>query len=241
MPVGRRAANLPSEVRAWSRSKSGGGVDGRSTPPSGSLTPTASPAKSTPLSESCSPTWCLACPGESTATRIRSGLDRDLLAVGEHVEALGGRGVEPAVERVEQRAVDPGGRVDQPGRVGQVPGALLVHVDGGRGKGPGHVADAAGVVEVDVGDRHARPAPPGPTPIWLERGQQDRDRGLAAGLDQHRRRALDQVAGRDPLPAAEQRVDLEHAVGRCDGASARRGSASPLSGSWTCRPASAWR
>lgn len=34
----------------------GGGVDGRSTPASGSLTPTASPTKSTPLSESCRPT-----------------------------------------------------------------------------------------------------------------------------------------------------------------------------------------
>ncbi len=33
---------------------------GRRTPPSGSLTPTASPAKSTPLNESCRPRWCLA-------------------------------------------------------------------------------------------------------------------------------------------------------------------------------------
>ena len=54
-----------------SRSKSGGGVDGRSTPASGSFTPTASPANSTPLRVSCSARWCLACPGESTATSDR--------------------------------------------------------------------------------------------------------------------------------------------------------------------------
>ena len=36
------------------------GVEGRSTPASGSFTPTASPANSTPLSVSCSATWCLA-------------------------------------------------------------------------------------------------------------------------------------------------------------------------------------
>ena len=39
MPDGRRAANLASEVSACARSKSGGGVEGRRTPPSGSLTP----------------------------------------------------------------------------------------------------------------------------------------------------------------------------------------------------------
>src|SRR5665647_3489106 len=47
------------------------GVAGRSTPASGSFTPTASPANSTPLRESCRATWCLACPGESTAMSNR--------------------------------------------------------------------------------------------------------------------------------------------------------------------------
>ena len=174
--VGRRSANRWSECSAWSRSKSGGGVAGRSTPASGSRTPTASPAKRMPLAESCSATWCLAWPGESTAISTRSGPDPDLLAVGQHVDPLGRGRVEPAVERVEQGAVDPGGRVHQAGRVGQVPGPLLVHVDGGAGEGPGHVAHPAGVVEVDVGDHHpgqidgpeaqagrARPGAPAPT------------------------------------------------------------------------------
>ena len=74
---GRRAANRRSEVTAWSRSKSGGGVDGRSTPASGSRTPTASPAKRMPLAESCRARWCLAWPGESTVVRTRSGGDAD--------------------------------------------------------------------------------------------------------------------------------------------------------------------
>ena len=175
-----------NEVSAWSRSKSGGGVEGRSTPPSGSRTPTASPAKSTPLSESCRPTWCLACPGESTATRTRSGPTADLLPVGEHVDALGRRGVEAAVERVEQRPVDPCRRVDEPGGVGQVARPLLVHVDGGGGKGPGHVAHPAGVVEVDVGHRHpgqlrrARPR------VWSSASSSTGTELWLPGLDQHR-------------------------------------------------------
>ncbi len=112
-PTGAGRRTWPVTTSAWSRSKSGGGVAGRSTPPSGSLTPTASPAKSTPLNESCRPTWCLACPGESTATRLRPGPDLDLLPVVEHVQALGRRGVEAAVEGVEQRAVDARGRIDE--------------------------------------------------------------------------------------------------------------------------------
>ena len=40
----------------------------------------------------------------------------------------------------------------QPRRIDEVAGALLVHVHRGVGERPGHVADAAGVVEMDVGD-----------------------------------------------------------------------------------------
>ena len=66
-----------------------------------------------------------------------------------------------------------------------MPGALLVHVDLRPGKGAGDVADAAGVVEVDVGD--ATPASSSATdPELGQRGQQHLDRALAAGLDQDR-------------------------------------------------------
>ena len=46
----------------------------------------------------------------------------------------------------------------------------------------------------------------------VERGEQHRDRALAAGLDEHRGVALDEVARGHPLPATEQGVDLDHAV-----------------------------
>ena len=138
------------------------------------------------------------------------GVDRDRLAVLEHVHALGGRRIEPAVERVEQVAVDHRRAVDEPVRVDEVAGALLVHVDGRVGKRAGDVADAAGVVEVDVGDGDAGEV--GRRDVELgQRVEQRVDGGLAAGLDQHRLGALDQVAGRDVVPAAEQRVDLDDA------------------------------
>ncbi len=146
--------------------------------------------------------------------------DLYLLAVVEHVQPLGRGGVEPPVERVEQRAVDEGGGVDEAGGVGQVPGPLLVHVDAGRREGAGHVTDAAGVVEVDVGDGH--PGQLGwPHPDLGQRRQQHGHRGLASRLDQHRRRALNEVAGGDVLPAAQQGVDLEDALG--DGPRRRHG------------------
>ena len=85
-----------------------------------------------------------------------TGGDGDLLTVGEHVDALGGRGVETSVERIEQRAVDAGRGIHQARRVGEVAGALLVHVHGGPGKGAGDVAHATGVVEMDVGHGHTR-------------------------------------------------------------------------------------
>ena len=68
-------------------------------------------------------------------------------------------GVETAVERVEQRPVDARRRVDEPGGVDQVARPLLVDVHRGVGKGPGHVAHPAGVVEMDVGHGHAGQRP----------------------------------------------------------------------------------
>ena len=97
------------------------------------------------------PEWCLACPGESTATSVRPGPHFDLLAVVEDMEALRRCGVEASVEGVEQRTVHARRRIDETRGIGQVPGPLLVDVHLRRGKGAGDVADAAGVVEVDVG------------------------------------------------------------------------------------------
>ena len=117
------------------------------------------------------------------------GPDDDLLPVGQDVQPIGRRRVEPSVERVEQRAVDPGRRVDQPGGVGQVAGPLLVDVHRGPGEGPGHVAHTAGVVEVDVGDHHPGQVR-GAHPEGVQRRQQDGHRGLAARLDQDRGRPV---------------------------------------------------
>ena len=89
-------------------------------------------------------------------------------------------------------------------------GALLVHVHRGVGERPGDVADAAGVIEMDVrdGDSGERV---GRDVQFRQCGEQRVDGGLAAGLDQHGFGPLDQVAGGDVVPAAEQRVDLDDA------------------------------
>ena len=76
------------------------------------------------------------------------------------------------------------------------------------GEGPGHVAHPPGVIEVDVGDHHTGQVG-GTEAQSLQQGQQDRDRALAAGLDQHGGIPLDQVAGGDPFPSTEQRVQLD--------------------------------
>ena len=47
----------------------------------------------------------------------------------------------------------------------------------------------------------------------IELGQQHGHRALAAGLDQHRGVAFDEIAGGDPFPTAEQGVQLDHPVG----------------------------
>ncbi len=89
-------------------------------------------------------------------------------------------------------------------------GPFLVHVDGGGGKGPGHVAHTAGVVQMDVGHRH-----PGQVTRahaeGVERVEQHPHRALAARLHQDRRRPVHQVAGRHLLPPPEEGVDLDDA------------------------------
>ena len=133
----------------------------------------------------------------------------NLLAVVQDMEALSGRRVEAPVEGIEQRAVDAGGGIDQACGVRQVAGALLVDIDRGGGKGAGDIADATGVVQVNVRHRDAGQLRR-THPDLLQRSEQHRYRRLAPRLDQHRRRPFDQVAGGHPLPAAEHGVDLEH-------------------------------
>ena len=92
--------------------------------------------------------------------------------------------------------------------------ALLVHVHGGVREGPGHVTHAAGVVEMDVGDGDAGQVGGGDA-VLVQGRQQRRDGRLAARLDQHRGRALNQVsrrhasshrgAYRSPIPLARCR------------------------------------
>ena len=96
-------------------------------------------------------------------------------------------------------------------------------VDGGIGKGPGHVADPTGVVEVDVGDHHPGQVV-GAESEPLQLGQQHRHRALTAGLDQHRGVPLDEVAGGHPLPSAEEGVQLDDAFGHHDAARGLAGS-----------------
>ncbi len=105
-------------------------------------------------------------------------------------------------------AVDLCGRCDEAARVGQVPGPALVHVHRRLGKGPGHVSHTPGMVEVDVGDHHPRQLP-GRDAERFELGEQHGHARLAAGLDQHRGVAGDEVAGGDVLPPSEQCVDLD--------------------------------
>ena len=77
------------------------------------------------------------------------------------------------------------GAVHQLARVGEVARAALVDDDLGRRIGRGQVADAAGVVEVDVGDRDRREvvrADAQRVECALHRGRRSR----GAGLDQAR-------------------------------------------------------
>ena len=87
-----------------------------------------------------------------------------------------------------------------------------MHVDGGPRKGASYVTDAAGVVEMDVGDDHSGQFVGGDA----ETGQLVEEHGhraLASGLDEDGCVTLEQVAGGHLLPAPEQCVDLDHPIG----------------------------
>ena len=121
----------------------------------------------------------LGVPGRVDAGERPARADPDLLAVTQDAHPVGGRRRQPAVERVEQVAVDEGGRADQAVGVHQVASPLLVDEHRRPGEGRGDVADAARVVEVDVGhddggqvggaETRGRPARPGRSgsELWL--------------------------------------------------------------------------
>ena len=192
---------------AWSRSKSAGGVAGRRTPDVGQADPDGVAGEEDAALAVVQGQMVLGVPGRIDGGQGAARADVDGLAVGEHMDALrrgrgrAGRRASPGGRRT------PGRRADQAVGIDQVRAPLLVDVHGGPGKGPGHITDPAGVVEVDVGDGHAGQVA-GRHAVLLEGGQQGRHRRLAAGLDEDRRRTLDQVAGGDPGPAAEEGVDL---------------------------------
>ena len=143
--------------------------------------------------------------------RVRPPPTSTSLAVAEHLDPRGVGRRQPPVERVEQVAVDHRRARHEPRGIDEVAGALLVHVHGGVRERRRHVADAAGVVEVDVRDDDGAEVV-GADAHRVERRQQRGHRRLAAGLDQHRGRPVDQVTGGHPLPAAEERVELVHPV-----------------------------
>ena len=69
--AGLRSAKRRRLATARSRSKSGGGVAGRSTPVEGSRTPTPVPGEQRPRSGSNTARWCLAWPGACSSSRRR--------------------------------------------------------------------------------------------------------------------------------------------------------------------------
>ena len=93
--------------------------------------------------------------------------DLDLLAVLQRPDPLRLGRRHTAVQRVESGAVHRGRRQDQAARVHQVACPPRMDVNSGVREGPGHVADAAGVVEMDVRHGHAGQIL-GPRP-WLAR------------------------------------------------------------------------
>ena len=151
---------------AWSRSKSGGGVDGSQHAPVGQLHPDGVTGEEHPAEGVVQSDVVLGVAGRVHRDQAAIRADLDHLLVLEHVQPLGRRGVEPPVERVEQRPVDAGRRVDQPGRVGQVPGPFLVDVDGGGRERLGRRCRRRRRGRGGCGSPPRPPAPPGPTPIW---------------------------------------------------------------------------
>jgi hypothetical protein len=92
------------------------------------------------------------------------------LAAGEHVQILLGHRQHLPPEPLHPIPVEALGAVVQPLRIGEMPRAALVDVDGQLGPAPHQRARGAGVVEVDVGEQQCRrPRVPQPLQQCVER------------------------------------------------------------------------
>src|SRR5579875_1854928 len=135
----------------------------------------------------------------------------DAAVLGDGPDAPGRRRRERAEQLVERVAVDHPRTGHQPGRVGQVPRAALVHDDLRRREHLRDVARPAGVIEMDMGDDDSGEIA-GPDAEAGE-GIPDHRRGRPrSGLHQAWPVTADQVASRDPVIAGHHRVDLEYLV-----------------------------
>ena len=143
-------------------------------------------------------------------TEMASPAEVDAVAVGGGHQPVLGHREHATVESVEKRPVDQRGAVDQPGRVGEMAGAALVHHHGGLGEGTGEVTDRAGVIEVDVGEH--QPAQVGAADAGgFESGDNRVGAAPRAGLDQRGLRSVDQESRGDTAPSPDQGVELPDA------------------------------
>ena len=163
--------------------------------------------------ESCSARWCFAWPGESTVVSTRVGLDDDVLAVLEHVDALGARRVRAArrASRADRRRpCRRSARAASGSTRCRAPFSCTYTV--AFGKRLGHIADTAGMVEVDVRHGDTGEIRRGPRRARRARRAAPRSSSGCPVSTSTGAVALDEVAGGHAVPATEQRVDLDHAV-----------------------------
>ena len=139
----------------------------------------------------------------------------DGVAVGEGAHARRVGGEQAPEQLVEHRSEHPGSACQQAARVDEVAGAGRVHDHLRPGECRGQVADAAGVVEVDVRD-HDRGEVVRPDAQGLERADHLVGRRGRARLDERRTLASDQVAGGDPVVPAHPGVDEPDVVPEVD-------------------------
>ena len=96
--------------------------------------------------------------------------------------------------------------------MGQVAGTLRVDVNGRLGECLRDVTDATSMVQVDVRDSYSCEVS-GSNAQLGQRSEEHGHRAPAPSLNQHRGRSFDQVASRDLVPTAKERIDLNDTGG----------------------------
>ncbi len=127
----------------------------------------------------------LGVPGRVVALQLSPASQVDHARALDRANPVGRGRRERAEEGIEFVAVHHSRAGHEPGRIGQMPGAQFVHDDLSAGEHPGDIADAAGVVQVDVRDHDRGEV----VRADAERGQgipDHRSRGRGAGLDEAR-------------------------------------------------------